>query len=183
MRPDESFVAQPVRSLQTMLRVIGEDRNQSTSVIPDGFYGPQTRGAVSGFQRSKGLPITGVADQDTWEAIVREYEPALVRVGTAQPLQLILNPNQVLRRGQQHPYLYLVQSMLLALAQIYGSIGIVELTGILDALTSQALMDFQQLSSLPMTGELDKITWKHLALQYPLAVNIAQTENRIRRNS
>lgn len=183
MRPNESFVAQPVRSLQTMLRVIGEDRGQATSVIPDGFYGAQTRGAVSNFQRSKGLPVTGVADQATWEAVVVEYTPALTRVGPAQPLQLILNPNQVIRRGEQHPYLYLVQSMLLALAEIYGSIGLVELTGILDTLTAQSLMDFQQLSSLPATGELDKLTWKHLALQYPLAVNIARSQNRIPRNS
>lgn len=181
MRPVESFISQPVRSLQTMLRVIGEDRGQATSVIPDGYYGQQTRGAVSGFQRSHGLPVTGVADQDTWERVVAEFGPALTRVGPAEPLQLILNPNQVIRRGEEHPYLYLVQSMLLALADIYGSIGLVEVTGILDALTAQALMDFQFLSSLPATGELDKITWKHLARQYPLAVNLRKSQNRTKR--
>lgn len=181
MRPDESFVAQPVRSLQQMLRVIGEDRGQATSVIPDGFYGQQTRGAVAGFQRSAGLPITGVADQATHERIVAEYEPALTRVGPAEPLQLILNPNQVLRRGQEHPYLYIVQVMLLALSEIYGSIAAVEATGILDALTEQALSDFQFLAGLPSTGNLDKITWKHLALHYPLAVNVQQSKNRQRR--
>lgn len=183
MRPAESFISQPVRSLQTMLRVIGESKNQTISVIPDGFYGPQTRGAVTALQQDTGIPITGVADQQTWEALLAEYAPALIQVGPAEPLQLILNPNQVLRKGQQHPYLYLVQSMLLALSEVYGSIGAVELTGVLDLPTSQALMDFQQLSSLPMTGELDKITWKHLALQYPLGVNIAYTQNRQTRNS
>ena len=30
---------------------------------------------------------------------------------------------------------------------------------------------FQSLSGLPQTGELDKITWKQLALHYPLAAN------------
>lgn len=181
MRPDDSFVSQPVRSLQQMLRVIGEDRGQATSVIPDGFYGQQTRGAVAGFQRSAGLPITGVADQATHEHIAAEYGPALTRVSPAEPLQLILNPNQVLRRGQEHPYLYIVQVMLLALSEIYGSIAAVEATGILDALTAQALSDFQFLAGLPATGQLDKITWKHLALHYPLAVNIQQSENRSRR--
>lgn len=181
MRPLESFVTQPVRSLQTMLRVVGEDRGQSLTLIPDGFYGQQTRGAVGAFQQSVGLPATGVADQGTFERIVDAYTPALVRVGPAEPLQLILNPNQVIRRGEDHPYLYLVQSMLLALAQIYGSIGLVELSGILDSLTAQALMDFQTLSDLPGTGELDKVTWKHLARQYPLAVNIERSENRLAR--
>ena len=181
MRPVESFVSQPVRSLQTMLRVIGEDRGQITTLIPDGFYGQQTRGAVSAFQRSIGIPATGVADQNTFERIVDAYRPALERVGPAEPLQLILNPNQVIHRGEDHPYLYLVQSMLIALAEIYSSIGIVELTGILDTLTAQSLMDFQALSDLPTTGELDKITWKHLARQYPLAVNLLKSENRVSR--
>lgn len=178
MRPDETFVGQPVRSLQQMLRVIGEDRGQATSVIPDGIFGQQTRGAVSQFQRANGLPITGVADQTTFERIADAYGPAMTRVGPAQPLQLILNPNQVLSRGDDHPYLYIVQVMLLALNQIYGSIGPVEITGILDSPTEQALSDFQFLSGLPANGQLDKITWKHLALHYPLAVNLRMSQNR-----
>lgn len=178
MRPDESFVGQPVRSLQQMLRVIGQDRGQAITVIPDGFFGQQTRGAVAQFQRNNGLPITGVADQDTFTRIADAYEPAWVRLGPAQPLQLILNPNQVLSRGEDHPYLFLVQAMLMALHEIYGSVSPVNMTGILDAPTEQALSDFQFLSDLPADGRLDKITWKHLALQYPLAVNIAQSQNR-----
>ena len=178
MRPDETFVSQPVRSLQQMLRVIGEDRGQSTSVVPDGIFGQQTRGAVTQFQRQNGIPITGVADQVTFERIADAYEPAMARVGAAQPLQLILNPNQVLSRGENHPYLYLVQAMLLALNEIYGSVSPVEMTGVLDGPTEQALSDFQYLSGLPASGELDKVTWKHLALHYPLAVNLRMSQNR-----
>lgn len=178
MRPDETFVGQPVRSLQQMLRVIGEDRGQSTTVIPDGIFGQQTRGAVAQFQKANGLPVTGVADRETHTRISDAYEPAWTRVGPAEPLQLILNPNQVLTRGDDHPYLYLVQVMLLALHEVYGSVSSVNLTGILDAPTEQALSDFQYLSALPADGRLDKITWKHLALQYPLAVNIGQSQNR-----
>ena len=89
MRPDESFVAQPVRSLQQMLRVIGEDRGQSTSVIPDGFYGQQTRGAVAGFQRSVGLPITGVDDQNTHAtAMVKDAEQIVNNVkNVVEPIE------------------------------------------------------------------------------------------------
>ena len=47
MRPDESFVGQPVRSLQTMLRTLAEADDRYNSVIPDGVYGPQTVAAVS----------------------------------------------------------------------------------------------------------------------------------------
>ena len=46
MRPNESFVEQPVRSLQSMLRVIAEDDPRLPVLIPDGIYGPETMAAV-----------------------------------------------------------------------------------------------------------------------------------------
>ena len=180
MKPGESFVRQPVRSLQTMLRVLAEDDEDLYSLIPDGIYGPQTIQAVTAFQRKYGIPITGVTDQTTWERIADEHAQALVRVGSAQPLQLILNPSQVLRRGQTHPYLFLVQGMLTTLAASYGSLLAPAMTGILDEATAQSIIGFQALSQLPQTGELDKHTWKHLALQYPLAVNIQESLDRRR---
>lgn len=178
MRPADSFVGQPVRSLQTMLRILAEDDRSISTVIPDGIYGSQTRNAVSAFQRKYGLPVTGVTDQATWEKIVTAQTAARTRLLAAQPLQLILNPNQVLRRGDNHPYVYVVQSMLVGLGQIYGSIIPPNITGVIDAPTVDALASFQHLCALPQTGELDKITWKHLALQYPLAVNIPESKNR-----
>ena len=172
MRPPESFIGQPIRSLQTMLRVIAEDDPSHMRIIPDGIYGPETMAAVSTFQRLHGLPVTGVTDQPTWEAIVAVYEPALVRVDEAQPVDIILNPGQVIRKGERSPYMYLVQAMLTVLADVYKSVGIPGLTGILDEATADSLATFQLLSGLPMTGNLDKHTWKHLALQFPLAANL-----------
>lgn len=177
MRPNESFIGQPVRSLQTMLRVIAESDELQPSVIPDGIYGQQTATAVSTFQRRYGLPITGVVDQDTWDQIVAVYEPALVAVGPVQPLEIILDPNQIIRQGQTHPNLYLVQAMLIVLSDAYGSIPAPAVTGVLDIPTANALSQFQILSQLPATGELDRQTWKQLALQYPMATIVIAREN------
>lgn len=172
MRPNESFVSQPIRSLQTMLRVIAEADERQQSVVPDGIYGADTVDAVSSFQRNAGLPITGVADQATWEAIVAKYEPALVEVSEAEPLYILLNPGQIIRTGEAHPNVYLVQAILFVLSQAFASITPPSFTGILDIPTSNSLSDFQTLNLLPATGELDKITWQHLARQYPTAANI-----------
>ena len=46
------------------------------------------------------------------------------------------------------------------------------LSGLLDEATAEAIASFQVLSGLPMTGQLDKHTWKHLVLQYPLAAGL-----------
>lgn len=172
MRPPESFIGQPIRSLQTMLRVIAENDPSHVRIIPDGIYGPETVQAVSTFQRKHGLPVTGVTDQDTWEAVVAIYEPALVEQDAAYGLDIILNPGQVIRKGERNPHLYLVQGMLLVLAEAYKSIGKPSMNGLLDESTADALSSFQALSGLPMTGNLDKHTWKHLVLQYPLAANL-----------
>ena len=65
MRPGESFVSQPVRSLQTMLRVLAEDDEELLALIPDGIYGSQTRQAVSAFQHLS-------------EAAARAFAPSMV---------------------------------------------------------------------------------------------------------
>lgn len=171
MRPNESFVGQPVRSLQTMLRVIAENDPDIPSVIPDGIYGRDTMRSVSAFQRSAGLPSTGITDQSTWEAIVRRYEIALIEQVEAEPLWIILNPGQVIKRGERNPNLYIVQAILTVLSELYAAITPPSRNGVLDLPTANSLSSFQQMHLLPVTGELDKKTWKHLALQYPLAAN------------
>jgi len=171
MRPNETFVGQPIRSLQQMLRVIGENDDRLPSVVPDGIYGNDTVRAVSAFQRSAGLPVTGIADQDTWEAVVARYEPALIEQSETEPLRIILDPGQVIRRGEKNPNVYLVQAILIVLSEQYAGITPPSMSGILDLATADSLASFQQMNLLPATGELDKHTWKHLALHYPLAAN------------
>ena len=171
MRPAESFVAQPIRGLQTMLRVIAEDDRTLPTVVPDGIYGQDTITAVSAFQRRNGLPVTGVADQQTWERIVKAYDDAFIRIHKAEPIEIIMDPGKVYRRGEYSPNLYLLQSMLLYLSQLHPSIDTPSHNGTLASPTSEALAGFQILAGLPPTGELDKITWKYLVNQFTLNAN------------
>ncbi len=168
MRPGESFVAQPVRSLQTMLRVLAEIDSSLPTVVPDGVYGASTMQAVSAFQRQKGLPVTGVADEQTWYAIVDAYEPALVLLGPAEPIEIIMDPGQIFRLGEEGPYILLAQSMLIYLSGDYDGIPRPNHTGILDRETARSLSGFQVLNGLPDTGQLDKLTWKNLSRQFTL---------------
>lgn len=178
MRPVESFIGQPVRSLQTMLRVLAKDTGEDLPVIPDGIYGNQTKAAVSKFQSDRGLPVTGIADQQTWDRINAEYPNALTRVAPAEPVQIILDPGKEFRLGDESYYIYLMQAMLLALGEIYESMSVPQVNGIFDNITADAVSSFQHLSQLPQTGIMDKVTWKHLARQYPMAVNRKETDHR-----
>lgn len=170
MRPGESFVQQPVRSLQTMLRVIAEDDPSLPIIIPDGIYGPSTMIAVTAFQRRQGIPVTGITDENTWTQVVAAYEPALVRVGKAEPIEVLLEPGQVILVGESNPYVYLLQGMLAQLSKEHVDIILPSSTGVLDADTSASLREFQLLAGLPATGTLDRITWKQLVRQFTLNV-------------
>ena len=168
MRPAESFIEQPIRSLQTMLRVLSEDDNKLPTVIPDGIYGPETMQAVSAFQRKTSLPVTGITDQTTWDYIVQAYEPALIRIDRAEPIEIIMNPGKEFQLNERSPYIYLLQSMLTQLSQDHPDINIPGHTGILDDQTSDSLSGFQKLAGLPVTGRLDKATWKHVVRHFTL---------------
>ena len=171
MRPDESFVQQPIRSLQTMLRVLSKEGSSLPIVVPDGIYGPTTMQAVSTFQRQNGLPVTGVTDQQTWDEIVEAYDKAIVNISGPEPIEIILEPGQVFRNGDTSPYIYLLQAMLTQLSNDHSSITRPELTGIIDDTTILAIKSFQKLAGLYVTGDFDRLTWKHLVLQFTLNAN------------
>lgn len=176
MRPKESFVGQPIRSLQTMLRVLAEDDRTLPTVVPDGIYGPETITAISAFQRRMWLPVTGITNQATWDAVVGAYEPALIRVGKATPIEIIIDPGKVYRRGDSSANLYLLQAMLNFLSNYHPNISAPGQSGVLDSPTEEALAAFQLLAGLPPTGELDKITWKYLVNQFSLNANLRERQ-------
>lgn len=171
MKPQESFLDQPVRSLQTMLRTIASIEPGQMNVMPDGIYGSQTAAAVRSFQRRMGMNPTGVTDQATHEAIVREFERARIETEKAHPIQVTLDPGQVLHRGESHPAVRLVQAMLAVLSDLLPQISAPGHSGSLDPTTAESLSSFQTYAGLPPTGELDKRTWKDLTLHFALAAD------------
>lgn len=179
MRPGESFVRQPVRSLQTMLRVLAKDDTSLPTVVPDGIYGVGTMQAVSTFQRKYGLPVTGITNQNTWDEIVKVYESALIRVNKAEPIEITLEPGQILQKGDSSPYIYLLQAMLTQLSNNHPTIDQPGFNGVIDNATASSLIGFQKLAGLVPTGELDKITWKHLVNHYSASANNTTNNQRL----
>ena len=152
----------PVTDLQEMLREIYPD----TLLSKDGIFGDETEKEVRRFQRDSALEPTGEADAETWQALVAAYETARILNGESEPLLLLLQPRQILRKGEKNTNLYVIQGILFALSRYYDEMPIASVTGILDRETSDAIEWFQKRADLPTTGELDKLTWRHLAKNY-----------------
>ena len=164
-----TFLGRPVRSLQTMLRMISKADPAIPPVIPDGVYGESTMRAVTALQRAAHLPATGVVDQATWDETVRMYHEACEHRMPPQPLELRMEPGQRIAPGEENLHMNLVEAMFCALGKVYDNVPPVEVNGKNDERCTRAICWLQTLSDLPVTGELDRRTWRYLAGLYRLA--------------
>ena len=172
---ESSFLGRPVRSLQTMLRVISRMIPEISPVIPDGIYGQSTMRAVTALQRYTHLPATGVVDQATWDEIVRMFHDACEHLLPPQPLEPALRPGQCIAPGEENLHMNLVEAMFRSLGSVYDNVPPVEINGKNDENCTKAIRWLQDISDLPVTGELDRRTWRYLTGIYRLACSDGTT--------
>ena len=161
MNPDQQDIV-PIGELQEMLRVLVPGEGP----FEEGIYGKRTQRAVARFQRENGLPATGAVDAKTWKALKKAYQTERIDRQAAAPLEIIMQPHQVLEKGCSNSNLYLVQAMIRALDNYIPDLPTVDVNGRLDAKTEKAIKWLQACCGLPQSGEIDKNTWRFLAHEY-----------------
>ena len=82
---------QPVRSLQNMLNQLAIHNSALTRLAVDGIFGERTLEAVMVFQREYHLPVNGVVDLTTWDAIRDAYFQAELLYGIPPSLNVLPN--------------------------------------------------------------------------------------------
>ncbi|MBQ3614996.1 MAG: peptidoglycan-binding protein, partial [Anaerotignum sp.] len=70
----EGLQNEDVRDLQTYLRGIAEYTGTIPAIPVTGYFGTQTRDAVSALQAQNGLPASGTVGTPTWNLIRRLYD-------------------------------------------------------------------------------------------------------------
>ena len=152
----------PVHNLQRMLRTALSD----DGLVIDGIFGKETEDALRRFQKSQDMEPTGVADENTWVVLKRAYDHERVLFDKAEPLQIVLQPHQVLTKGTNNSHMYLVQALFMALSLYLTQLPHLTVNGKLDSDTEKSICLLQKAADLPETGELDKHTWCHLVHLY-----------------
>ena len=140
-------------------------------VVPDGFYGPKTAAAVREFQRKHQLRPNGEINTATWNALRNSYQSEV-----SSPLRaMALFPVGVTRylSGDTGSAVYMIQGVLQAIQTAFPTISPVEVSGIFDAATQDAVRQFQAYTPVPPTGEVDKATWNHLLSALDDAIQFA----------
>ncbi len=78
--PGQSGQPTNIRQAQDALNALGYDAGPA-----DGVMGRRTKQALSAFQRDRGLPVTGTADQRTLSELGREGQPQVPALIVARP--------------------------------------------------------------------------------------------------
>ena len=164
------FVGRAVTSLQTMLRILAQVDPGIPVVIPDGIYGHETKAAVTAFQKQHRLHPTGIADYDTWKEICKAYRSARVEADPAQPLDVVMNPGEVIRQGSDNLHVALIQAMLHSIHQVYRNIPDCPLSGVCCPKTVEAVKAVQHCCGAAESGIIDKPFWRMLTGLYTQAV-------------
>lgn len=159
------------RNLQRYLRQLAYFDNTIPFVPIDGNIGSDTTDAIRAYQARRGLPVTGVADQETWEALYEDYLLSLEEESPPSPFSPFPSSpkDYALKLGDEGFPVSAVQHMLEEIS-VFFPIRPVEITGIYDDETRDAISEVQTRYLLPVTGETDKLTWNALVRLYNSAL-------------
>ena len=104
-------------------------------------YNVRTAKAVVAYQKSRGINASGVATLRTWTALHADGRRLILKYGSAGPS---------VRR---------LQRALNAAVNAH-----LDITGVFEGSTRQAVKEYQRLRRLPATGVVESVTWSPLAL-------------------
>ena len=156
--------------IQYFLNVVSQRYNSLNPIEVSGFFGPETTAAVREFQILMGLNPTGVVDQETLNYLYWNAYSIL----TAIPVEEITLPllpyttDSVEGMGPEYPRIIILQIMLNTLSAIHPEIIPVEVGSPYGPDTTAAVMAFQILYGLPVTGIVDEETWNEISEAYQL---------------
>lgn len=134
----------------------------------DGSYGTATANAVRSFQRTYGLPETGVVDRATWDRMEQVYYGIVSEIdyeffgGRILPF-----PGRVLRQGIEGNDVRVLQEYLNYISITYPEIPRVNVDGVFGTSTASQVSAFKRLFEIP--GSPDRVNapaWNAIASIY-----------------
>lgn len=157
---------QAIRNLQRYLRQLAFFDLTLPELPIDGVYASETRDAVEIFQRNRGLPVTGEADRETWDAVYAAYRASVYQYGKPIAIDLFYRdpiPSYV-REGDTGFHVSAIQYMLNEILLFYGNTEEITVDGNYGEQTTDAVKVFQGYTDLPQTGEVNLETWNRLTM-------------------
>ena len=147
-----------VGTLQILLNAVAAAAPSVPPVAVDLIYGAQTENAVRAFQALYGLPVTGITERGTWNALLRTYEAILA----ALPDDSTAFPGIVLTRGMEGDDVLTLQRLINGAAVKNPAIPSVTEDGVFGARTEEAVEAIQRIYGIEPNGRVGAVTWEIL---------------------
>lgn len=159
-----------VRNLQKYLRIFadGSEGSEIFALPIDGIFEGATERAVSEFQQRQALPVTGIANKATFDAIYLEYLRATDRKRRKYSPDFFpaIPEGYVTEFGEKSPFVATLEFVLDELRVVYDTLPNFQKDGTYDGDTALAVKEFQRIHGLPVTGRVDRVTWNELGREY-----------------
>lgn len=161
----ENTDSKPIRGLQEMLRNISFYVEDVLPVIPGGIFNENTKNSVISFQKIYGLTPDGEVNNTTWQKI-RDVNNELNRIN-AQPKSFpVFGKKLVIFEDDERSELYVIQAMLYAIFLEVPNSPQVNITGIHDENSVDAVVFVQTITGIEPTGIIDVETYNNIADLY-----------------
>ena len=167
---ERELLARPVAGLQYMLGQLAREDGELTTLAVDGVFGARTLEAVLRFQRRARLPVTGVVDRQTWDAIRDRWQAQEASTGTARPVRLFPSEGTRVEAGDRREYLILPQAMFQVLGRQFEGVEADRPDGVHGPASVRNAQWLQRAAGLPGSGAVDLATWEALSRLYEIFV-------------
>lgn len=167
---EREMLANPVSSLQYMLRQLSATYKFLPELVVDGVFGERTLEAVMTFQREAGLPVTGIVDQATWDAIRNAWLNQRAKTSYSRAIRIFPSEGIQVQEGETKEYLIVPQTMFNILARQFEGITPCEADGCNGPASAGNIRWLQKAAGLPQTGCMDTATWDVLSHLYEIFV-------------
>ena len=157
-----------VANLQRYLRQLSYWETSIPMPPIDGVFDSQTEEALREYQRLRGLEATGRADFETWERLYDDYRASLAEHSPPRQVSVFAAypEGYVMREGESGFAVMTLQYMLSELRHSYQWLEDLEMSGIYDAPTAEAVRRFQVQNNLPGEMGVGQATWNAIVDQY-----------------
>ena len=151
-----------IRRAQTWLRALWREDRRLIEVFIDGIYGSETQNAVTQFQLTRKLPITGEIDGVTFDRIFSDYTELLKRTSPLPftPPFYEYAENK-LSEGDVFDDIYLLQLLLRRLS-VNDDRFFTEMTGVYDEKTAASVDLLRRVSTQSEGSGVDIPLWNNL---------------------
>ena len=167
---NENNAVGDVRSLNLKLRNIASYYDDIPTVTASGYFGEDTERAVLQFQDKFGLERTGIVDFDTWNKIVDESDRVDFLRDPISEVLIFNEGNKNIYPGDKALELYVIQAMMLALSEVIENFIKVDVTGIHDTNSVDAVKNIQNISGIDESGVINSEFSNNLAQLYEVYV-------------